>query len=108
MSGGPVGRKTGIDERASQALDRSSVADRASRPLSSTPRAFLRWAGSKRSLLRHVVPVLPAQFNNYWEPFLGSGSLFFTLQPARAFLSDMQPDLIATYLAVRDLSLIHI
>src|SRR5258708_974839 len=59
---------------------------RASRPHSATPRAFLRWAGSKRYLLRYLVQHLPRSFGSYFEPFLGSGSLFFLLQPSRAVL----------------------
>ncbi len=66
------------------------------------PRPFLRWAGSKRSLLREIIPQLPDQFGRYFEPFLGGGSLFFLLRPAKATLSDACGELIDTYKAVRD------
>jgi DNA adenine methylase len=64
------------------------------------PRPFLRWAGSKRSLLMDIVPKLPASFQRYWEPFLGGGSLFFLVQPRQAHLSDACGPLIETYSAV--------
>jgi DNA adenine methylase len=50
----------------------------------------------------------PATFNRYWEPFLGSGAVFFDLHARGrlsghdATLSDNNADLIACYRAVRD------
>lgn len=70
--------------------------------MSATPRAFIRWAGSKRSLLSQFVDLLPKTYHTYREPFLGSGSLFFLLQPKSAVLSDSCAELIHTYEAVRD------
>jgi len=83
-------------------VDKEVLGKRAARYLSATPRPFLRWAGSKRALLAHIVDVLPATFRQYHEPFLGSGSLFFLLQPERAILSDACGELVETFLAVRD------
>jgi DNA adenine methylase len=70
--------------------------------MSSLPRPFLKWAGSKRALLQHIVPVLPKRFGTYYEPFLGSGSLFFLLQPKDAVISDSCSELVETFRAVRD------
>ncbi len=78
------------------------MADRAGSPLSAVPRPFLRWAGSKRWLLRHLVHVLPPRFRTYREPFLGSGALFFLLCPDQAVLSDKCGNLIEVYGALRD------
>jgi len=36
------------------------------------------------------------------EPFVGGGALFFAQRPQRALLADVNPNLIATYEAVRD------
>lgn len=74
--------------------------DRARRYFSSQPRPFLRWAGSKRALLPHMVDVVPHRFGTYFEPFLGSAALFFALQPYRSVLNDACSDLIATFDAV--------
>jgi DNA adenine methylase len=37
------------------------------------------WAGGKTQLLQKLYPLIPAQFNRYFEPFLGGGALFFYL-----------------------------
>lgn len=64
-------------------------------------RPFLRWAGSKRRLLRFLVPYIPRKLSKYYEPFLGGGALFFYLAPDRAEISDASSPLIETYRAVR-------
>jgi DNA adenine methylase len=62
---------------------------------------FLKWAGGKRWLLHHCQDLLPAECTRYFEPFLGGGAVFFALQPNRAVLSDLNGDLISTFLALR-------
>ena len=92
----------GMPARAHEVIDRESLRQRASDPLSAEPRPFLRWAGSKRSLASELVPLLPAKFGTYWEPFLGSAALFFLLRPKRARLSDKCAELIDVYQAVSE------
>ena len=69
---------------------------------------MLKWAGGKRQLLKELRRFFPARIDCYYEPFLGSGAVFFDLcasgqlLPARAHLSDDNADLIGTYLRLRD------
>jgi DNA adenine methylase len=59
---------------------------------------FLRWAGGKTWLKKHLSNLLPENgFNDYHEPFLGGGSVFFHLQPENSYLSDFNPNLIDVY-----------
>jgi DNA adenine methylase len=83
-------------------LEHKDLIRRAKQPNSMRPRAFLKWAGSKRFLLSHIAPHLPIEWNTYREPFLGSGAMFFLLRPKRANLSDKSQELIETFTAVRD------
>lgn len=64
---------------------------------------FLRWAGGKKWLLKHIDKYLPKEgFNNYHEPFLGGGAIFFYLQPdKKSFLNDLNGELIDTYECVK-------
>lgn len=63
---------------------------------------FLKWAGSKQKLISSFVDLIPKDFGTYYEPFLGSASLFFHLKPPRAVLSDANAELINAYINVRD------
>ncbi len=65
---------------------------------------FLKWVGGKSRLLQQYQNYFPkiSDITTYYEPFLGGGSVFFTLQPNLAVLSDINQDLIATYCSVRD------
>jgi DNA adenine methylase len=66
---------------------------------------FLRWAGGKTRSVPFLKDHLPCNFssiiNRYFEPFLGAGSLFFSLRPRKAMLSDINKDLIDCYKAVQ-------
>ena len=76
----------------------------------SAPRAsarpLLKWAGGKRQLLPALRAFYPARFGRYFEPFVGSGAVFFDLHAAgrltRAALTDCNADLIGCYRMVRD------
>lgn len=62
---------------------------------------FLKWAGGKRWFTERFMSMIPASFNRYVEPFVGSGAVFFALKPKSAQLSDLNADLISCYLAVK-------
>lgn len=64
-----------------------------------TAKPFLRWVGGKQRLVPELLKHAPAAetISTYFEPFLGAGSLFWALKPARAVLSDANARLIDTY-----------
>ena len=69
-----------------------------------TARPFLKWAGGKRSLIPEILKEFPFDFRSYFEPFVGGGALFFAVahKIEKAFLSDMNSELVQTYNVVRD------
>lgn len=62
---------------------------------------FLRWAGSKRSLLPVLQTFWTKKHKRYVEPFAGSACLFFAIKPPKAILGDLNPELIATFIEVK-------
>ncbi|PNC05833.1 DNA adenine methylase [Akkermansia muciniphila] len=73
-------------------------------PEENVAKPFLRWAGGKSWIVKYLRPLLSeCSFVNYHEPFLGGGSVFFSLtHHGRIFLSDSNRELIETYLSIRD------
>jgi DNA adenine methylase len=68
-----------------------------------TAAPFLKWAGGKRWLVSRFPHLLPNSFSKYFEPFLGSGAVFFWLKPKRGgIISDVNSDLINAYKEVRN------
>lgn len=58
---------------------------------------FLKWPGGKRWLIANYRHIFPAEYNHYFEPFLGGGSAFFSLMPQHATISDINGELVNTY-----------
>ena len=64
---------------------------------------FLRWAGGKTWLLKHLGNIKQTKYGNYHEAFLGGAATYFYLQPlAHSYLSDLNGELIETYQAIKD------
>lgn len=64
---------------------------------------FLKWPGGKRWAAPQIASLIGRHLTGrYYEPFLGGGAVFFYLRPKMATLSDINPELIAAYQAIRD------
>ena len=73
------------------------------------PKPFVKWVGGKRQLIkqfREMGLYPPEGFDpskhSYFEPFVGGGAVFFDLLPAKAFLSDMNFELVTTYNVIKN------
>jgi DNA adenine methylase Dam len=64
--------------------------------------SFLKWAGSKQQLIPHIRERVPKSFGTYYEPMVGSGSVFFALAPRRAVFGDVNAELMNCYRVIRD------
>lgn len=64
---------------------------------------FVKWVGGKRSILDELSVRMPSgKYDKYFEPFIGGGSVFFKFKPINAYISDLNRDLITTYIQIRD------
>jgi len=70
------------------------------------PKPFVKWAGGKRQLLSQLLNCSPLRFDNYYEPFLGGGALFFRLSALgkmkHACLNDNNRVLIDAYKTIKE------
>ena len=62
----------------------------------------LKWAGGKTQLLEHIAENMPAEYNNYYEPFIGGAAVLFAISPKRAFINDVNEQLISLYTQLKD------
>jgi len=63
---------------------------------------FLKWAGGKSRLAKQIAGFFPKEFNRYFEPFLGSGAIYFEISPQEGVLNDLNKYLIGTYEIIRN------
>lgn len=65
---------------------------------------IIRYAGGKDRTLKYILPYLPSRElikGRFVEPFVGSGAVFFALNPKSAVLSDISKDLIDLYRGIK-------
>lgn len=78
---------------------------------------FLKWAGGKGQLIKEIEKYYPfenVKINKYAEPFVGGGAVLFDILSKfdldEIYISDINAELINTYIIVRDYidKLIHL
>ena len=62
----------------------------------------LKWVGGKRQLLETFSSLLPNKITTYCEPFVGGGALFFNLQPKKAYINDINDELVRVYEVIKN------
>lgn len=63
---------------------------------------MLKYRGGKSHELPEIMKFVPTDFDRYVEPFFGGGALFFSLEPERAILNDLNLPLMNFYRGIRD------
>jgi DNA adenine methylase len=58
---------------------------------------LVKWAGGKEQELKYIIPNLPDYFENYYEPFVGGGSVYTAIQAKEYFINDKAHELIDLY-----------
>jgi DNA adenine methylase len=63
---------------------------------------FLKWPGGKSKELKVIIPSLPEKINNYYEPFIGGGAVYFAIPNAKHYyINDKSKDLIDLYQSIK-------
>ena len=72
---------------------------------------LIKWVGGKTQILDHIIPLIPVRMNNYWEPFIGGGSVLLAMCDLVAsnkihvegniHASDVNPRLIGLYKSIQ-------
>lgn len=63
---------------------------------------FLKWVGGKGQLLAQFESLLPKTYNSYFEPFIGGGAVFFSINPRKAHINDINKTLVQTYTHIKN------
>lgn len=62
----------------------------------------IKWMGSKTKLVTKITEKFPTNFNRYFEPFVGSGAVFFNIEFKNSYISDSNTELINFWETLRD------
>ena len=58
---------------------------------------IIKWAGGKEKELDYILSNIPTAFDNYYEPFIGGGSVFMSINAKKYFINDLSTELISLY-----------
>ena len=61
----------------------------------------IKWTGSKRSQASKIVSFMPKDYNVYWEPFVGGGSVLYEASPLEGICLDICKPLINLWLSIK-------
>ena len=62
---------------------------------------LLKYPGGKDKELCHILPNLPSNAENYYEPFVGGGAVYFAVTANKYFINDKSFELIELYNMVK-------
>lgn len=63
---------------------------------------LLKYPGGKEKELNYILPNLPDNTKNFYEPFVGGGAVYFSLDAENYFINDKSQELIALYQLVQN------
>ena len=63
---------------------------------------MIKWTTGNTNLISEIKKYLPKYYNTYYEPFIGGGSVLFSIIPQRAVINDINPELMNLYECVKN------
>lgn len=49
---------------------------------------LIKYPGGKEKELSHILPALPSNIDCYYEPFVGGGAVYFTIEAQKYYIND--------------------
>lgn len=62
---------------------------------------LLKYPGGKEKELEYILPNIPVDAENYYEPFVGGGAVYFALEAENYYINDKSSELMELYGLVR-------
>lgn len=62
---------------------------------------IIKWAGGKERELPQIIENAPKEYDRYFEPFVGGGSVFVAMTAKEYFINDKSDELISLYMAIK-------
>jgi len=63
---------------------------------------IIKWAGGKEQELKYIHPAIPKEFNEYYEPFIGGGAVYFSINAKKYHINDKFNQLIDLYNIIKN------
>ena len=63
---------------------------------------LVKWSGGKSDEISKFINHIPKDYNVYLEPFVGGGAVYFHLCPKNAIITDVHPELVDFYKAIKN------
>ena len=62
----------------------------------------IKWSGSKRSQADKIISFAPDEYETYYEPFLGGGSMLYAFNPSHGICGDICKPLVMLWIMIRE------
>lgn len=63
---------------------------------------LIKYPGGKEKELNYIIPALPERIDSYYEPFVGGGAVYFTIDAKAYYINDKSDELISLYEMVKE------
>lgn len=66
---------------------------------------LLKWPGGKEREIKDITPYLPLNIDRYFEPFVGGGAVYFSINANKYYINDKLTDLVDLYKNIKSQNL---
>lgn len=63
---------------------------------------LIKYPGGKEKELNYILPSLPRKIDNYYEPFVGGGAVYFAIKADSYYINDKSDELVLLYKMVKE------